>query len=375
MKLSHSKLTTILSCPMTYYLNYKQKIQLKIRPSALAVGSAVHWGIEHNTEDLSDYYNEEGSFKQQNNYSRDQILAEAMAHGYLKHKDELFDQILTDPQTGEKLDLLDESHEVYMTAKLKTFLQDHEDHDFEGIIDLLLLTNKGFIIIDYKTSSGSPDWDKYLDQIYRYIFLLRDSFPDVPVVKIGIVNLIKTQIRQKKTENELQFLQRMKMEYDINDENLINYHEYLPEQLDSHLVSAYLHNLSKMADMAQIIEDNHQWYINFANANGVYGKSQYWDIFYETPGAEVLYNICDHIWDEDENQFVERRDCRAIDMKVIDNNNVLNKYSKWKDEFVDFTNRANTKDFRKYLKNNFIVDESLLNLYEKTFYKEKEINK
>ena len=76
-----------------------------------------------------------------------------------------------------------------------------EKHKFVGIVDLLLLTNKGFVLIDYKTSTYEPQWDNYLDQIYRYIFLLRSEYPDIPVVKIGIVNIRKTSIRQKKTEN------------------------------------------------------------------------------------------------------------------------------------------------------------------------------
>ena len=49
-------------------------------------------------------------------------------------------------------------------------------YNFVGIIDLLLLTNKGFIIIDYKTSSTVPEWDKYLEQIYSYEYLLSKKF-------------------------------------------------------------------------------------------------------------------------------------------------------------------------------------------------------
>ena len=56
MKLSHSKMNTILCCPMTYYLTYEQGIQAKVEKPALAIGSAVHWGIEHDTNDLSEYY-------------------------------------------------------------------------------------------------------------------------------------------------------------------------------------------------------------------------------------------------------------------------------------------------------------------------------
>ena len=64
MKLSHTKLQTILECPMTYFLNYKEGIKLKEEKSALAIGSAVHWGIEHNTDDLEEYYNEEEKYIQ-----------------------------------------------------------------------------------------------------------------------------------------------------------------------------------------------------------------------------------------------------------------------------------------------------------------------
>ena len=89
MKLSHSKLSTILSCPMTYYLSYIEGIQPIEEKAALAIGSAVHWGIEHNTEDLTEYYHSEES-----QYTREQLLSEAMVHGYFKHKEEIFNQKL-----------------------------------------------------------------------------------------------------------------------------------------------------------------------------------------------------------------------------------------------------------------------------------------
>ena len=111
MKLSHSKLSTILSCPMTYYLSYVQGISKKEEKSALAVGSAVHWGIEHNTEDLTEYFGSDMSA-----YTRDQLLAEAMVHGYLKHKDELFNEMLSDPETGERLELKEEHPDIKLIA-------------------------------------------------------------------------------------------------------------------------------------------------------------------------------------------------------------------------------------------------------------------
>lgn len=369
MKLSHSKLLQILTCPMSYYLCHIQGIEPKVKKSALTIGSAVHWGIEHNTIDLTECFNEMGTFKQQDNYTKDQLLAEAMVYGYLKHKDELFKQILTDPITGEELKLVEETHELFLSAKLKSFTND-EPHEFIGIIDLLLLTNKGFIIIDYKTSSSIPDWEKYLDQLYRYIFEIKQNFPDIPVIKIAIINLRKTSIRQKKNENETQFLQRLKFEYDINDEEYVNYHEYLQEDINEKLLDNYINNLSKQADLADMIDKNKTWYINFQAANGVYGKSEYYDIFYKNPGSEMLYTIKDFIYNEESKTFLEKRDCLPIDMKVIDSDKVLNKYEIFKKELLA-TSCDSKESFFEELAENYIVDINLLNIYWKTYIEEK----
>lgn len=360
MKLSHSKLSCILSCPMTYYLTYIEGISKKVEKPALAIGSAVHWGIEHDTEDLTEYF---GSAD--NAYTKEQMLSEAMVHGYLKHKDEIFASILTDPETGEKLELVNETHELYLNGKLKSSAFDF--HDFVGIVDLLLLTNKGFVIIDYKTSTYEPDWDNYLDQIYRYIFLLHSTYSDVPIVKVGIVNIRKTGIRQKKTENETEFLNRMKFEYELNDEHYVNYHEYPLITLDKERIRSYIENLSKMCDAAQVIADRKSWYINFSAANGTYGKSDFWDIFYHTPDAYLLYKISDSVWDEDSKSIVNTRDCVPIDMMVIDHNNVLNHYDKFKSIIKDETIDDHLFD---RLKKSYICDDSLLNQYVDTFLHE-----
>lgn len=375
MNLSHSKLQTILSCPMTYFLNYKEGIKLKIEKSALAIGSAVHWGIEHDTDDLEPYYNEEGSFKQRNAYTKDEILAEGMVHGYLNHKEEIFKEILADPETDEQLELLDEQHELTLTAPLKSYKYE-QDHEFLGIIDLLLLTNKGFVLIDYKTSSTTPDWDKYLDQIYRYIFLLRHNFPETPVVKIGIVNLKKAGIRQKANENNDAFLRRMKMEYELNDENYINTHMYNRNELDDTLIDNYIQNLSYMADTAELIDTNKLWFINFANANGQYGKSPYYDIFYHNPDAYILYKIRDTIFDEYEEKIVKERDCVPLDMRVIDGNvKVLNKFDIFKEEVnVLFKDNKPIKDqLFGELKKKYATDDSLLEKYWETMEKVDEL--
>lgn len=377
MKLSHSKLSTILSCPMTYYLGYVLGISKKEEKPALAIGSAVHWGIEHNTEDLTEYFNEHSSFKTRDSYTKDQLLAEAMVHGYLKHKDEIFKKLLTDPETGEQLQLLEETHELYLTGKLKTYnIKEIDFHDFVGIVDLLLLTNKGFIIIDYKTSTFEPDWNTYLEQIYRYIMLLRTTFPDIPICKVGIVNIRKTGIRQKKGETQFQFLQRMKFEYDINDENYVNYHEYPMNDIDPVLLDNYIANLSRMCDAAYMIDKNKTWYINYPGLVNNYGKTEFYDLIYRTPDAHILYKISDRIWNEDDNVFENVRDCTPLDMDVVLYDNCLNKYSIFKDEFLkakklDTNNSMTVRTFiDDYLKPNYRVDDTLINKYIETLQNE-----
>ena len=189
MRYSNSKLNTILTCPMTYYLKYEQKISRKEKPKALFIGSAVHYGLETNTSLLDDYFKENGNFKQQKEYSDEQLLAECMLEGYFTHKDEIYNQILS--YKDEKLELIEEYHELELETQI------NDEDQFFGIIDLLLLTNKGFIILDYKTSSNQPDWNSYIEQIYRYIYLVKANFPDVPILKIGIINLRKCGIRKK----------------------------------------------------------------------------------------------------------------------------------------------------------------------------------
>lgn len=382
MKLSHSKLSLILSCPMSYYLTHEAKIWKKQEKTALWLGSAVHWGCEHNTEDLSEYFKQQGNFKQGDNYTNEQMLAEAMVHGYLKHKDEIFEKMLTDPETGEKLEMLEETHEIFLTGKLKSMLTDNV-HEFVGIVDLLILTNKGFILADYKTSTYEPDWDGYLDQLYRYIFELRTNFPDVPIIKIGIINIRKTAIRQKKGETEFEFNQRRRFEYDLNDEKLINYHEFLPSDLNAKHIDDYIANLGMMADTAQTIRDKRLFFINYGAAKGQYGKSDFWDIFYRTKDAHVIYATNDRVWSDEEDKFVDCRDCTPVDMRVVDyaqfdpdssDNKLLRQYSKFKQLLLS-TDALSKDDFFDSIHQRYITDEELLELYWKTFVKEKQFTK
>ena len=371
MNWSHSKLKCIIADPMAYYLKYIQGISPKRGRAALSIGSAVHWGLEHNTEDLEPYY-KEGNFKQINDWSKEKIMAESMLHGYFKEKEDLYNKILTDPLTGDKLTLLEESHELFLNAKLPTFQHlDIPYHEFIGIVDLLLLTDKGFIVLDYKTSSMEPNWDDYLDQIYRYIILLNNVFPDVPVVKVGILNLRKASIRQKQNENDVQYLLRLKNEYDLRSFEYIQYHEYPRETINEGHLNIYKKNLSKMCDMGYFIDKNKLFYINYAEAINKYGKTDYYDIYYNTKDAYLLYQIKDFVWSEEDEEFKEMRDCLPIDLESINDPNVLNKYSIFKQEKEATRNDfLDEKFFIEYLRNKYTIDETLLKTYMLTYNEE-----
>lgn len=368
MKLSHSKLSCILSCPMTYKLCYEDGLAVKTEKPALQIGSAVHWGIEHNTDDLTDFFQTNGTKSQKQCYSREQLLAESMVCGYLQRKDEIFSNILQ--YEDEKLELLNEVHEVYINGYCG-------NSQFVGIVDLLLHTNKGIIVIDYKTSTFEPNWDDYLDQIYRYIHLLKTECPNKQVLKIGIINLRKSCIRQKKTENDDEFRNRLKWEYKNNYEQYITYHEYSKDTLNYEFMNEYIDNLAQTCNFAENIVKNELYYINYSAAKGQYGKSDYYDVFYNTPDAEVLYTISDKIYNDDTEQWEDRRDARKIDMLLAKPyyKKLLNTYDKFLSAIMFISHRHTInvailwtfdnidKIYQMLKNNNFIFDEELCTIY------------
>lgn len=358
MRLSHSKLSLLINNPMEYFLSYKMGIQPKIAKTALSIGSAVHWGLEHNTDNLSEYYGKNVS------YGHDEFLAEAMAHGYLCHKEQIFDELLAE-KDGSKLQLLNETHELFIDGKLPSFKHSNP-HIFVGIIDLLLLTDKGWVIVDYKTSSKVPDWNGYLDQLYRYIFLVNSEFPDIPVNRLAIINLRKSGTKQARGESWPSYSKRLRLDYELNDDNFINWHVFNNVDIDKTFMQHYIDNLSRMADLGELIDTNNAWYCNYSATNS-YGGSVYKSIIDHIPDCHVLYTISDDVVID--GMKVDRRDCKPIDMLVIDKPNILNKYKTFKEELkkdIDICGDLQIEHFFKQLKDKYICDDNLLSIYLET---------
>lgn len=374
MHLSHSGLQLLLTCPASYFLSKKQGISLKREARALQIGSAFHWGCEHNTEDLRGYLDELDPYqKMYNELNKEVALASSMVHGYLKKKDEIYKAILTEYDGVTPITLMDEYHELDLLCELPSFRFD-KPHEFHGIIDLLLLTNKGWIILDYKTSTMRPDFDKYLDQILRYCWMVEQTFPEVPIYKIGIINVRKTGIKQKQNENMENYAMRLKREYDFDDCDLITYHEFTPDDFERSKMELYIRNLSRMADFAQEIENNNFWYINYGNAVSVYGKSEFWDFFYKTQNAIYLYKVRDPMFNPDLGEISEYRDATPLDLNCLEVENTLNHYSDFKAFFESLPMgklpaEMITRDqcaritLMKACKEHFTTDDSLLIRY------------
>lgn len=361
---SHSRINTLLNNPAEYFLSYVEGITPKVEKTALSIGSAIHYGIEKELTDLTDYYNEKGNFRQWNNYSDEQCLAESIVEAYLNRKNEIYNSIL------EGAELIEVFKELKLVGKLKSE-QFNKEHSFLGIIDLLLLTDKGFVLIDYKTSSSSVNWDTYKSQLYKYNFLLRDNFPDIPLYKVCIINLIKTRIKRKRDESDNAFKLRIKEEYKINDE-LIDYHVFDSNEFDEFQQQKFEQSLVQTIDACDMIVQNKLYFTNYSNINTQYGPSQYADILYRLEDAQFKYIINDTIFDEDENKVVATRNCDAIDMLVLDNKNVLNKYALFKSEVSNMLfkgEQKNIDDCILCLKNKWICSDNLLNKYKLTFLK------
>lgn len=373
MHLSHSGLQLLLTCPASYFLSKKQGISLKKEAKALQVGSAFHWGCEHNTEDLKGYLDEIDPFQNlYNDFTKEVALATGMVHGYLKKKESIYKQILKSYE-GEDLTLVDEFHELDLLCDLPS-LRFEKNHEFHGIIDLLMLTDKGWIILDYKTSSMRPDFDKYLDQVLRYCWMVEQKFPEMPIYKVGIINVRKTGIKQRQGENEQNYAMRIKREYDFDDCDLIEYHEFKPDDFEKSKMDLYIKNLSRMADFAQEIEDHNFWFINYGNAVSVYGKSEFWDLFYKTPDCKYLYKVYDPMFNTDLGEMSNYRDATDLDINSLEVLNPLNHYETFKEAFnklpmsqVPALVLAQAEACRitclKYCKEHYTTDDELLNRY------------
>lgn len=360
---SHSKINLLLEDLYSYFLNYEYKISPIKQSAALLTGSALHHALEHETSNLNDYFKSNGSFTQSNSYSNEQILAEVMAEQFLKHKQEILKEILGNSR------LLDS----YKELRLEVSVNEHIK--FLGIIDLLLITNNGFIVIDYKTVSRTPDYNTYLDQLYRYCYLLKKTFPDTPINKIAIISLRKSSLKRKNNENEDTFRRRIVRDYQENIDNYISYHVFDYEKdyhiFNDEILNNYYSNLTTLINTVDEIQSNVKHIpVNYSKAHNIYGRSQYYDfIYFDENLIKAGYVVRDKYYDEISETVISKRNISDFDLEIIKtkNTDILKRSIIHYDKFLevinsDLSNLDNIKDY--------LYDQELINNYIKVFKKE-----
>lgn len=280
MRVSNSKIGSLLSCPRKFKLSYIDGLSPISKSKALKIGEAVHWGIENNTSNLDPFFSK-GSFRQSQEYTDEQYIAEAMVYGYLKNKDKIFEPY-------KKYNIIEEIHELDLLVDLKSKIF-HKSHELNGIIDLLYLTEEGWIIIDFKTSSQTPDYDQFLPQIYTYIYLIQQRFgTDIPILDIGIVNIRKSGIRLRSKETPEEFRLRLKREYELNAENYLSLFRYDPSNLDQEAIDDFVSNLTDQADYIEAVVQLDMFPKNLGSCNN-YGGCEFLPICTKQAGALNLF--------------------------------------------------------------------------------------
>ena len=119
---SHSRLNKLFENPAEYFLIYEEGIKPKQEKAALSTGSAVHWLLENNTTNLTEYYKQKGQLLQWNDYSDEQCLAETIAEAYFRKKTDIYKAMLVDPKTGKVLDIISEEHELQLIMEFPSKL-------------------------------------------------------------------------------------------------------------------------------------------------------------------------------------------------------------------------------------------------------------
>lgn len=182
MKLSYSRVDTFKQCPYKYKLRYVDRTQTIFNcdpGNALALGTALHAGIEKDTDTAIEGY-----------FNQYPIINDLHIHEATKLRNLIPKAVEMLPDHGE--------HEVKI-----------ETEDFIGYIDLLVETESNhYDIYDFKYSNSI---DRYREstQLHLYKYYFERTHPGAQIDKLYYVIVPKTQIRQRKNETLFEFRNRL----------------------------------------------------------------------------------------------------------------------------------------------------------------------
>lgn len=182
---SFSRITTYTKCPYQYKLRYIDGLETVFdceAQNALVLGTAMHECVELGVDRAVEHY-----------IAQYPVLTDAIIDETIKLK-----------CLGQKLENL-----VYEYGD-PIFEVECQYKGFIGYLDALVPAQNDheWILFDFKYSNHT---EKYAEspQIAIYKWLFEHVYPDEKIVSAAYICVPKTQIRQKKTEDQYQFRQRL----------------------------------------------------------------------------------------------------------------------------------------------------------------------
>lgn len=208
MRFSYSRVDCYKNCPYQFKLRYIDELETLPNwddpANPLIVGTALHHGIEQGAEEAIKEY---------------LMSFPVVSDGHLDEAMKLRTLI---PKVRE---LLSEKAEYEVVL--------NDAGRFLGFIDYLDRENS--ILLDFKYTTDKNFKEKYLKspQIHLYKWYLK-KLRGYEVERIGYLQIPKISIRQKKTENQLQFRQRLEDEL-AKAEPRIEFVDYSKRKVDEFL--------------------------------------------------------------------------------------------------------------------------------------------
>lgn len=189
---SHSRIECFEKCPYQYKLRYLEELTALPNTdpdNALVLGTAMHTGIEKDLKSAIDEY--VSAFPMLTDQHENEIIKlQAMIP---KARNLLFNEMCY--------------------GKTPIFEKPIATKHFVGFIDCLIPTEKPneWVLVDFKYCNPKSA-DKYCDskQLHLYQYFFEKMHPNMRIRAMCFMIIPKTMIRQKKTEDLLQFRKRLK---------------------------------------------------------------------------------------------------------------------------------------------------------------------
>ena len=259
MKMSHSKVDLFKRCPYHFNLKYIEKateLDKFEANSPLKVGNAIHYGIEVDDKDkMVEYY-----------YSMYPVITDLIINESIK-LEMAFDKVMPIVRS------LNIKHQEYLI----------DEDDFVGIVDLITDNGDGTVdIFDFKYSNSVDSYNNsYQLHIYRYYLELQGY----KVNRMGYIFIPKTFIRQKRSEDLVQFRKRIIETYKDLEVQLVEV---------EHDDMAMIYYLNEVKEVRNAL-DNVYTYDFVRNPNGEcfqcrFGQD-YQEIIYMEDGTEMILPV------------------------------------------------------------------------------------